>query len=50
MGDVPEKQMHLKPRASLAVREVEGEVVVFDRTGGRVPLNTLNLLEPNSDA
>lgn len=28
--------MYLKPRANLAVRDVEGEIVVFDRSGGRV--------------
>jgi PqqD family protein of HPr-rel-A system len=28
--------VYLKPRANLAVRDVEGEMVVFDRTGGRV--------------
>ena len=28
--------MYLKPRANLAVRDVEGETVVFDRDGGRI--------------
>jgi hypothetical protein len=28
--------MHPKPRANLAVRNVDGEIVVFDRLGNRV--------------
>jgi PqqD family protein of HPr-rel-A system len=32
--------VYFKPRANLAVRDVEGETVVFDRSGGRV--HTLN--------